>query len=65
METNPQKFSTSEVAERLRVRAETIRRALCVQGHYMGARPVKLSNGRLLWSAADVERIVNGEPGAT
>ena len=42
-------LSTREIAIRFRVNPETIRRALCVDGHYMGLNPLKLPNGRLLW----------------
>lgn len=59
--THARKLDTAEFAEALRVRPRTIRRALCVAGCYLGARPTKLSNGRLLWDAADLERILSGE----
>jgi len=54
-------YSTKEFAERLRVDANTIRRGLCVRGHYLGLRPVKLPNGRLVWPAAHVEDILAGK----
>ncbi len=57
----PRKLGTSEAAERLRIKPQTIRRALCLQDHYLGLRPVKLPNGRLLWDAAEVEALVSGE----
>lgn len=56
-----EKITTHEFARRLGVQANTVRRALCVQGHYLGLRPVKLPNGRLLWSATEVEALINGE----
>ncbi|MBL0354374.1 MAG: DNA-binding protein [Dechloromonas sp.] len=40
---------------------QTLRASLCRNGHYMGLRPVKLPNGRLLWDAAEVERLTAGE----
>ena len=43
------------------VGAQTIRRALCVTGGYLGIRYTKLANGRLLWNGADAERIAAGE----
>ncbi len=55
------KISTCEFAEWLRVKAQTIRAGLCRDGHYMGLRPVKTPNGRLLWDAAAVERLTSGE----
>ena len=54
-------FSTKQLAELIKVNAETIRRGLCVNGHYMLMRPVKLPNGRLLWPAEPVEAILKGE----
>jgi hypothetical protein len=62
--TRPRKLDTAEAAERLRIRPQTLRRALCLQGHYYGMRPVKLPNGRLLWDAADLDRLTAGEVAA-
>jgi len=42
-------LTTEEFARRLGVKSHTVRRGLCVNGHYLGARPVKLPNRRLLW----------------
>ena len=50
--------STSECAQILRVKPETIRRGYCVAGHYLKVVPVKLPNGRLLWPEKAVERII-------
>lgn len=55
------KLDTAEAAAVLRVKPQTLRRALCIQGHYMGMRPVKLPSGRLLWSADALERLTSGE----
>ncbi len=54
------KLSTEELAEVLRVAVQTPRAALCRQGHYLGMVPVKLPNGRLLWDAAEVQRLTSG-----
>ena len=54
-------LDTAEAADLLRIRPQTLRRALCLQGHYFGMRPVKLPNGRLLWDAADLDRLTAGE----
>ena len=51
------KLSTEEAAAKLRAAPQTPRRL----GHWMGMRPVKLPNGRLLWDAAEVERLTSGE----
>lgn len=55
------KLSTEEAAARLRVAPQTPRASLCRLGHWLGMRPVKLPNGRLLWDAAEVERLASGE----
>lgn len=53
----PRKLGTAEAAAVLRVRPQTLRRALCLNGHYLGLRPTKLPNGRLLWDAAELDRL--------
>ena len=58
---SPRKCDTQEAAERLRIKPQTMRRALCLDGHYLGMKPVKLPNGRLLWSEDEVERLISGE----
>lgn len=55
------KITTEEAAATLRVASQTPRASLCRLGHWMGMRPVKLPNGRLLWDAAEVERLASGE----
>jgi len=60
-EVSPPKFySTEEFAEKLRIKANTIRRGLCVNGHYMGLRPVKLANRRLVWPAGPADQLLRG-----
>lgn len=54
------KLSTEELAAHFRVAEQTPRASLCRLGHWMGLRPVKLPNGRLLWDAAEVERLASG-----
>jgi hypothetical protein len=54
------KLSTEEAAAKFRVANQTPRASLCRLGHWMGMRPVKLPNGRLLWDAAEVERLASG-----
>ncbi len=55
------KLSTEEAAAKLRAAPQTPRASLCRLGHWMGMRPVKLPNGRLLWDAAEVDRLASGE----
>ncbi|GAB1425535.1 hypothetical protein MASR2M16_27690 [Thauera terpenica] len=59
--TRLRKLDTAEAAERLRIRPQTLRRALCLKGHYYGMRPTKLPSGRLLWDSADLDRLTAGE----
>lgn len=54
-------ISTSEFAQRIRVKNETIRRGYCVKGHYLRVRPIKLENGRLLWPEQEVEKAIHRE----
>jgi len=54
------KIDTRELAEMLKCKSHTPIRALCVQGHYLGLRPVKLPNGRLLWDREAAELLING-----
>ena len=58
------KLSTEEAAARLRVASQTPRASLCRMGHWLGMRPIKLPNGRLLWDAAEGERLASGEVAA-
>ena len=50
---HPPSLNTSKLAEFLGVKDHTIRRAICVEGHYLGLVPMKLPNGRLLFKIAD------------
>jgi hypothetical protein len=61
MQTEIRQFiTTNELGRALGVQPATIRRGLCVQGHYMSLKPVKLPNNRLLW-AADAVMALRGE----
>lgn len=51
-------ISTEEFAAVCRVKPTTIRRAHCLNGHYMGIRPLKLPNRLLLWPAEQVEQLL-------
>jgi len=52
-------ISTKEVADLVRVESGTVRRAYCVDGHYLGLKPIKLPNKRLLWDKNEVNKLVN------
>ena len=62
--TRPRMLDTAEAAAVLRLRPQSLRRALCLQGHYYGITPTKLPNGRLLWNSADLDRLTDGEVAA-
>lgn len=56
---------TAEAAAIIRKKPATLRRGLCINGHFMGIRPVKLPGGktaRLLWPLAQFERLAAGLP---
>lgn len=57
----PQTLSTEEVASLAKLRPQSIRASLCRLGHWMGLRPVKLPNRRLVWSTEDVSKILSGQ----
>lgn len=54
-------LSTHELAEKLGMNAQSIRKRYTQQGSYFGVRPHKLPNGRLLWPANSVIRLISGE----
>jgi len=54
-------ITTAEFGKVLGVLPSTIRRGLCIDGHYLLARPRKLRNGRLLWPVEEVRRILEGQ----
>jgi hypothetical protein len=55
------RITTEQVARLLGVTPGTVRRGLCVNGHYLGLRPVKLPNRRLLWPGDALLRVMTGE----
>jgi hypothetical protein len=57
---NMKPITTREFAKAVGVQAPSIHRALCMAGHYMGVKPVKLPNGRLIWPGERVDALVNG-----
>ena len=59
--TSGAKITTEEMAGMLRIVPQTARSGLCRNGHYLGMRPVKLPNGKLLWDTIEVERLISGK----
>lgn len=54
-------YSTEEAAAALHVKPQTLRAALCRDGHYFGVRPQKARNRFLMWDAAEIDALLNGE----
>lgn len=48
----PAFLPTEQFAAVMGLKPDTLRRALCVDGHWCGVRPLKLANKRLMWPLA-------------
>lgn len=55
------RLTTEALAAELQLKPQTLRAALCRNGHYYGIRPVKLPNRRLMWPAEAVAHLLSGE----
>lgn len=53
-------YATEELAAQVGVKPQSLRAALCRDGHWCGIRPVKLPNRRLMWPAAQVNALLKG-----
>lgn len=58
--TNRDHVSTEELAAILAIDPQSIRKRHSVDGSYLGIRPTKLPNRRLLWPVADVKKLLSG-----
>lgn len=54
-------YSTEEAAAALHIKPQTLRAALCRDGHYAGIRPRKLPSRFLAWPAEPIDRLTSGE----
>ena len=54
-------LSTEQAAAVLKVKPQTLRAALCRDGHCMGLRPSKLPNRFLVRDANAIDALLNGE----
>ncbi len=54
-------YSTEEAAAALKVKPQTLRAALCRDGHYYGVKPQKARNRFLLWDANAIDALTAGE----
>jgi hypothetical protein len=50
--------TTGEFARLIGVKGQTVRRGLCVDGHYLNVKPIKLPNRRLLWPVSEITRLL-------
>lgn len=53
-----QHLTTDELAERLHVRPQSIRKRYSQTGAYFSVRPVKMPNRRLMWPANAIEQLM-------
>lgn len=53
---------SAEAAGIIRYKPQTLRRHLCINGHFYGLKPTKLPGGRLLWPLDQFERLAAGMP---
>ena len=65
MNARAKTLSTEQAAAALHIKPQSLRRALCLQGHYFGIRPIKLPNRMLAWPAEGIERLLSGEETAS
>lgn len=57
-------FTTEQLGDLIGIKPVSIRVRLCQTGSYFGLIPSKLPNGRLLWPADSVERLLMTKEGA-
>lgn len=57
---NRDHVSTEELAAILAIDPQSIRKRHSMEGSYLGIRPTKLPNRRLLWPVADVKKLLSG-----
>ncbi|MCB1955751.1 MAG: hypothetical protein KDG55_08740 [Rhodocyclaceae bacterium] len=53
-------YSTEEASRRLHVKPQTLRAALCRDGHYLGVAPRKMANRMLDWPAEKIDALMTG-----
>jgi len=57
----PAFVSTAQFAKILGIQSKSIVRYLCINGHYLGIKPRKLPNGRLMWPVAKIQTLLGVE----
>lgn len=58
------RITTDAFAKAVGVNPNTIRHALCKNGHYMGVRPLKLPNRWLAWPRDEIDALLSEKLGA-
>lgn len=58
---NSDHATTAQFGQTINTKPESIRRGFCTKGHYLGLKPIKLDNGRLLWPVDGIKRILSGD----
>ena len=54
-------ITTTELATLLRVKPQSVRRALCLKGHFWGLKPTKMPGGALRWDMDQARALLAGE----
>lgn len=49
--------TTKQFSKMLGVNPDTVRRGLCVNGHYLGLKPIKMPNRMLMWPVANIDKL--------
>lgn len=57
----PAPYTTESLAAALGLKPQTLRAALCRDGHYCGVRPTKAPNRFLYWPPDSVQRVTGQE----
>ena len=58
METLEKRISTESLANIFGVKSQTIRRSLCLKGHYYTLTPVRMPNRRLMWNYDEALKLI-------
>jgi hypothetical protein len=54
------RLTTEELATKLAMSPQSLRKRFSQTGEYFGVRPIKMPNGRLFWPVDAVEQLSNG-----
>lgn len=55
-----QLLTTNQLADKLSLRPQTIRKCYSKTGAYLGVKPIKLPNGRLYWPTDAISKLLAG-----